>query len=481
MSVVPTFDADVPRVVTTSNEPGDTLASLPLTKAAPMPASLRRAVRLTVLTPSTQVDLEVTDDAPPAEIVRLVMQDPRAHVGDSGAGAVLGWDLIHPRLGALPADIPIGEVGGHIDHGGALVDGDTLVLREREPASAGAPVDDVAEQTRVVGGEAERLARLVAAVFAVLLGPTAALVLALSGRDPIVTATSGLVAALGVPFVLRGQPRAAGAAAVAAVPAAALASALLMPGHGSLVVAGLALGGASAAAVVGLLTATGRWWRPLALALGCIGSLVAVQAVGRHMVGWHASALTVVAVAVLLAASTGLSLRTSGLAVLDDRVTVGEDVSEAEVTAAVQRASDDLAAVLFVIGGAVVVLAGPLGGRPGAASALALAVALLVSARARLMLRACHVVPLVVGGGLATARLLVMAIAGENERAVPLLVGALVVVAVLGATSAPGAVSSVAAGRMRRATEIGEKVLVMTVPLLLTGVFDLYRIVWDRF
>ncbi|GMA39343.1 hypothetical protein GCM10025883_13880 [Mobilicoccus caccae] len=422
---IPTLVPLRPRVVTTSPEPGDTLASS-TTKATHMSDAIRRCVRLTVLSPTGHTDLAVADDVVGAEVVRLVV------AGHDRDASSTGWELLHPTRGVLPLERTLG-------HERPLTDGDVLLLRPRTAVEASPPVDDVAEHARAAGGPARPgLGGVITTVLAVLIAPSATVVVRTGREEELILAVTAMVIGLAAPFLTRGRTVAAmaGAAALPAVAVSAWSAAQAI-GAGVGTAALAAIGGALAVAVVALATVPGRWWRPAVVALGSLFAVSGVHAAATLTVHDEprAAALAATAAVCVLAAGPRISLATSGLGRLDDRVAAGEQVREDRVREAVDRASDDLAAITLVVGVAVVALAGPLATAGAFGGLLALTIAALTGARARAMVRPIHVVPLVLGAGLAAAHVLVVSVAGEDTRAVPVLVVALTVLVVLLATA----------------------------------------------
>lgn len=437
-----------------------------------MTASIRRVVRLTVLLPDAQVDVAVADDAVAADVVRTA----RAAVGaPPTAGDLDGWSVVHPTLGALPAQMRLGEALVGED---ALVDGCVLTLVPRGSAETAPPVDDVAEHVARGGVGAEASwAPFLPGLLALGTPVTAVAVLAAHGHPVRETSFAALLVALATLLLVR---RAPGVGLVGGVGVAVMAGAAALAALPADPPVLLAAGAAAAATGAALLAATEPRMR--VLGLGAVAALTLSGLVGladRLFGGPRALALGAVAVVALAACATWLSLTTSGLGRLDDRVARGEAVGEATVDAALERASADLGALLWVVAAATPLLAVPLAetGRWGRATALVLA--LVVATQARAVVRAVHVLPLVLGGGLAAVGVAMGALGEAVPAAVPAFAAALaVLVGAAGAALGRG-LHPVTASRARQGADLACKAGTLAMPLLVAGVFDLYRVAWS--
>lgn len=439
-----------------------------------MISPVRRVVRLTVLTPDDAVDLAVASDAAVAEIVRVTRQSVARHSVASFDGDDAGWLLTHPAAGPLDLDRRVDDVAG-------VVDGSVLHLRPREESGPTLPVDDVAERTRAAAPATRDHGSVVAVLLAILVSPVAVAVVLVQGGAVLVPAASTPFVVLACLLTVRTRPALLRVAAVPGLLAAVWSVALAVVAAGGTSSQALLVATACGLVVTGLLLSSSLPWpRPVAAALTCASGILAIR-VGGAAVGLdetRADALAAVGVVVTVLAAPRMALLVSGLGLLDDRVARGEEVREATVFAAVARASDDLTALLLVGAAGTVGTAFTLAdGGPGAAG-LATAVASVVAARARSMLRARHVVPLAVGGVIALVVVVVTGVTHAEARAVPaLVVGLTVLLGAAGSTIA--GLHPVTASRLRRLADLGERAALLAVPLLLAGVFDLYRAVWE--
>ncbi|GAB47800.1 hypothetical protein [Mobilicoccus pelagius] len=437
-----------------------------------MTASIRRVVRLTVLLPDDRVDVAVADDAVGAEVVRVARAASRTPVG---GGDVDGWVLLHPTAGPIPLDATLQESLGR---GRGPADGEVLTLAPRGAADTAPPVDDVAEHSAaLLTPRGEPLGPRLAATIAVLVPVVAGGVAWANGRDVRAVAVAGLLIALATALWGRLRPE-TGVVAVPVVGVMGAAGALAASGTGPTWALVAACGALVLCGV--LLLPTEPRLRPWLLAATATGALAGTAALGDAVLprpgGLAPAAL---AAALLVTTATRISLTTSGLGRLDDRVARGEYVGEAGVTAAVARASDDLAALLWPASTAAVLLAAPLAatGRWGLCTALALA--LVVGTGARSMMRPRHVTPLVLGGGLAAVAVAMWGMGEASPRAIPAAVTALAVLVGIGGAGAGAGLHPVTVSRLRQAADVVGKAAVLAVPLLVLGVYDLYRVVWS--
>lgn len=422
--------------------------------------------------------MALATDAVGADVIRLLMTGRSA--GSDDAAPWTGWELVHPTRGCLPLDRPLGDLGADLTEGGVLY------VRARDDGATGAPVDDVAEHARTLSGEARPgLVALGCIVVAALVAPAAAVSALMIGHTATATAVTGLLLALVLPAVMRDRLDAPGPAGAASVVAAGVCASTLAAGAGWSSSAQIAAGaaGVCAAAVATWLCLAGRWWRPLAVATAALLAVAGAQAVSV-LLGVQAPrgpVVGAVGVLLLLAAAPPLSLFTSGLGRLDDQVAAGERVTAAEATAAVERASDDLAALVIVAGVGCVPIAGALAVLGAVGAALAVTLGVVVATRARAMVRAVHVLPLAVGGGSAIVTAVLTLTSMDHPRLVPVVVAAAVVLLGCGATVASNGVTPVTTGRLRGLVDLLGRLGVLAVPLLIAGIFDLYRLVWAKF
>ena len=460
-------------------------ARVPSHESDEMTASIRRVVRLTVLLPDTQVDVAVADDAVAAEVVRTARSaaGPRSHT----PGDLDGWTLVHPTLGALPPNVRLEEVW---ERTGGLPDGSVLSLVPRGSAETAPPVDDVAEHVaRLRTGTGRPSSPLLPGLLALGTPVVAAAVLASHGAPVRQTALAALLVAFATLLLIPRTPGTAGpgdADGLDGGVVVGVAGVLVMAGAAALAVlpAGLPviLTAAGAAAALGALrlAASDPRLRVVLLVAVATAGLAGLVGLARHVAGGpRGLAVGVLAATVLAAGATHVSLATSGLGRLDDRVARGESVGEATVDAALARASADLAAMLWVVAAATPLLAVPLAASGWWGGVSAIVFALVVVTQARSVVRPVHVVPLVLGGGLALVGVVTWGLGESIPAAVPALAVAVsVLVAALGAAIARG-LHPVTASRMRQGADLLCRVGTLLPPLFVAGVFDLYRVVWS--
>lgn len=444
-----------------------------------MTASIRRVVRFTVLLPDGQVDVAVADDAVGAEVVRVARaaRGPASPSGREGwdglrDGDVHGWLLVHPTRGPLPLETPLREVSPD----GGPGDGAVLSLVPRGPSETAPPVDDVAEHVvatthRPTGGVRPTLTGLLS----LAVPGVAVAVQWASGRDVRDAALATLLVALGLVLVARrradGLVLGTSAVVVMALAAAVTAS----PNDPVVVLCAGAIATAVGAALLAALDDRMRSCLVAATATSALSGLVA--AVGLLGPGAEAAAVGACGTLLLVGSATRLSLTSSGLARVDDRVARGEHVIPATVDAALDRASHDLTALTWVAGLATVALAMPLTSAGWWGSGVALVLALVVATHARSLRRARHVMPLLLGGAVCAVSVVMWA-AAQRAPGTVVALGVALAALVAVAGSGPGTVHPVTASRLRRTADLACRVGTLVMPLLVVGVFDLYRVVW---
>ncbi|MDO5627633.1 MAG: hypothetical protein Q4G43_04855 [Mobilicoccus sp.] len=427
--------------------------------------SLRRFVRITVIRPHDELDLTVAHDADPSEVLRLcVTGDLDPAVADGG------WVLAHPVLGDLTDTSEAMSV---------LQDGDVIHLRARAEHDVRAPVDDVAEHTRHLVGQPGDVVGTALVAVGVLLAPAAAVVTHLLEKDAGVLIGLGVLVPLAWLLRDRATGPVAGSAFVALAGIAAGTATWRLRSDVPLALLVATLGAFAAAGIAWFLTEAGRW-RQVMTACGGAGLLLAATAVAWAVIGTRATVVPAVGAVLLSWWASRIVLATSGLGAVDAAVAAGEFVPGDVADALVGRASAELTALCWVSALAVLAGAAWAGTLGTAGLGLGAATGIVVAARARLLVRPRHGVPLVVGGALAVAVGAMVPIASYDARAVPVLVVAVavLVVAVSGARRQPG---SVGVSRARRVVDRLDRVAVLTVPLWVAGVFDLYRFVWGAF
>ncbi|MBC3189754.1 type VII secretion integral membrane protein EccD [Pseudonocardia sp. C8] len=437
-----------------------------------------RWVRSTVLTPRGRVDLALPADVPVAELVPMV----RELVGrPSRAGVPEAWRFTGAAGGPLPPDATLHEL--------RVRDGDLLRLGPAGPAPAPPVRDDAAEAVADAvreAGTAAGDARWAGPAAAVVV--TAAACAVLSTVDgPLrpaaaATAAAGAVVALIVTRRSHVDGHAPAGAGLCAVPAAATAGLLALPGPPG---AGALL---LAAAAAGLVAAAGQALRHavcpalLAVALACTGT--AAAALARLLLDAPPGAVAAGLAAPALAAGPvlpRLALRLAGVPAPDvpadaDGLPGAERVLPPDVLAARARLARGLHAgtlagtALPAAGGSAVAAA--VGGPPGALLLAATAAVLLLRARALV-----EPVPARLLAGTAVAAVAAAAVpaALAVAPAVRIGVAAGLLLAVAAGAAAARATPSPPARRALDVTELVLTAAAIPVSLAAMGVFALVR------
>lgn len=436
-----------------------------------MPSTLRRTARITVRTPVGPVDLTVTDDAPAADVLRVL--GPSLRSVPAGEG---GWELVDARGGALPPAALMRSCG--------LRDGDVLLLRPREHPVVEAPVDDLAATVRdQVGMPPETGVATGFLIAGLLLPAVAALMLLLCDVSTTAVAIGALVTGALVPSALGGRTPVTGP--VGSVSAAVGATLLALPSVASPApamwlgsVAALLAGGVSSRRAAGWVASTPIAWATAAVVLApaCVAGVL-----GAEITDPRALAPTMVAVLIVLDRAGAVASRTSGLGRLDDLVVAGRAVSEGEVAAAVRRATHDLGAVVGVCAVAGVVVPCVLAFGGTAACLFAVGSAAMLALQSRHLVRPWHVAPVLAAGVTGAVGALVAATLAVKEVGAPALVAAGVVLLTAAAGTLHAGIPEVTASRLRRSADLAHRIGVVVLPLMLAGVFDLYRVLWGMF
>lgn len=494
--------------------------------------------RISVLAPTTRVDVALPGDVPVADLLGVLVEmteraappeGPPAWRGDAVRSAdrpaTTGWTLA--PLGGAPVD------PRHTLDGLGVLDGDQLVLRRRG-AAAPAPlyddvVDAVAESTPAsyrpwdagwahalgLAGAATAGALALGALVAAGRGPGTAGGLVTAGAAAVLAILAGVLGASSTRLFSRAGPgavlgllatAAAAVCGLAAVPAdgtsidslpslfdGAGTPHLLLAAALALVTAGATLLGAprtdrvALAVLVGLATASG-----VATALGAVATVVGALAAARGAeVGAPAVAAGAGAVAlVVLSALPRLGIALARLPlpqVPASAAELAEDAGPGDPAALDRRADRAHAVLAGLAGGTVAVLAcsaaviaaAPGEGWRGAAGwVLAVLLVVLPALRSRSYANAVPATILLLGAVVGGAAVGAGAVAGAPPgiARVGLAVAAVVVggVAVLLGSVVPGRRSSPAA---RRAVDLLEGLGIVAVIPLALAVCDLYTAV----
>lgn len=234
--------------------------------------------RVTVLAPSTRVDVALPADVAVADLLPVLLAMTRERTPDGGAGHG-GWTL--GRVGQAPLD-PTGTLAGL-----GVLDGELLTLRKRADAAPQPLFDDVIDAVAGSSPDSYRpwsadIARAIGSTAAVaaVLGAAVTLYFGPAGLVPAVTALVAAVVLLGVAGVLARVYRDQRAAVVVA-------------------------GSTVALAFVGGLTAVpGATGRPHVL-LACVAVLV-LSAFAVSLLGGGVTTFTAAGTAALLGAGAAL-------------------------------------------------------------------------------------------------------------------------------------------------------------------------------
>lgn len=284
---------------------------LPPPAAGAVPEPTGRWVRLSVLTPRGRADLALPADVPVAELVPMVRE---LVGGPVRTGVPEAWRFTGPAGGPLPPDATLDEL--------RVRDGELLHLGPARPAPAAPVFDDAAEAVAHAVGEARDRATGThrSGLGAALLGTVAGCAVLCTVAGPLRPAAAGVAAAAALAALAvthhrnRSEPDTAAAAALCAVPAAATAGLLAVPGPPGAGAVLLAAAGAVVAAAAGQVLV--RAVSPVLLAVAVAGTGTALAALARLLLDAPAGAVAAGLAAPALAAGPllpRLALRLAGM------------------------------------------------------------------------------------------------------------------------------------------------------------------------